>query len=439
MDIHIDGKTTKQRDSQSQDSLNLDSLATKQYKAWVDPQNDREKNYGFRSVLDEQSPECTDLGELKKIVQARQQGSTQKPFKSFVVLGIGGSSLGAETLIRGLCSVNHPVQFFFMDNGDPAWLADHLQHWNMETTLFYVVSKSGTTLETWSQFLTVMDHLKAQLPAQLPKDSNNWQKHFVFCSGPQKGALRSFANKEAIPCFTIPASIGGRFSVFTPAGLFPALFAGLNCEEILLGAKELLAWESLDTNPALEVAKIFFQEQARNTFVCFSYSSYFQSFGRWLSQLWAESLGKDGKGFTPYSAIGTTDQHSQMQLYMDGPKDKIFAFIHIKNHNVCLPVVSKKNEKKLEAVEVLQGHSVETLFGASFLANQKAISSQGIPNFTITLDRLDEKNMGALLYFWQWVTVYTAALLEVNPFDQPGVEKSKVLLREYLSNKKTRT
>ena len=397
----------------------------KQYETWI-----HSDFAGFRSVLEANSKEAPNLAEIKKLALAYSVSAKGKAIRNFVLLGIGGSSLGAETLVRALRADLSKPQFFFMDNNDPDFFADHLHFWNAEETLFFVVSKSGATPETIAQFLVCVDWLKSKLT------DNDWQKHIVVCTDPEKGELCKLLQTYPFASLPIPSSVGGRFCVFTAVGLFPAAFAELNLEKILSGARSLVqAWEkkSLSENPAYLLANILATNTAEFPIsVCLPYSSHLKAFSRWFSQIWAESLGKNKKGMTPYPALGTTDQHSQIQLYMDGPRDKIIGLVEIKEFKHSLQISSLKGTEALPTFSLLQNHSMADLFQAEFRATKTAFSENKIPNFTITLDRLSEENIGALLYFWEWVTVYAGAILDINPFDQPGVEKGKLLTKQFL-------
>ncbi len=389
---------------------------------------------GFRNILRAGSAEAPDLALLKKTAQEFQNGSSGKKIKNFVVLGTGGSSLGGEAILRALRSPLVNPQFFFLDNNDPAFFHSHLEYWNPEETLFYAVSKSGKTPETISQMLVAIEWMEKKL------SPGAWKKHFVLCTDPAKGDFRALAQKHSLRCLDVPSSVGGRFSVLTPVGLFPAAFAGLKVENFLEGAQSLVsAWEKipLEKNPCFQTAHALVSDASQRPItIHMPYSSQLQAFSRWFCQLWAESLGKEEKGLTPYPAIGTTDQHSQMQLYMEGPRDKNIAFVEIKNFAQALPLQIPSGCESLGAFQELKNKSMADLFSAEFHATRDAITKQEIPNFTISLETLNEKSLGALFYFWEWTTLYAGALLEINPFDQPGVEAAKILTKQYLAKGK---
>ena len=385
----------------------------------------KEGKLSFPNTVEEKTAEYTDINKIKEIVNLHQTGCTNKKIKHFVLLGTGGSSLGAETLMQALYSKYREPYFYFMNNNDPDFFSETLESLEAEITLFYVVSKSGETLETWSQFLVSIHWLSEHLPGE-----NVWKKHVVLCTERNNGSLRNFGKVNDLSCLEVPESVGGRFSVFTPCSLFPAAFAGLNVEDIVDGARDIVEkynHDILEDNIPLQLANSIYKNLKKNITVCFSYSSYLEAFGRWFEQLWGESLGKQGKGFSPFSAIGTTDQHSQLQLFLDGPKDKFMVFIHIESSENSLKINKVKDFK-----HILNGNTMWDLFQAEFQATKFVISEKGIPNFTISLKDKSEKSIGELLCFWFYITIYVAAFLEVDPFTQPEVEKGKALTKTYL-------
>jgi glucose-6-phosphate isomerase len=316
-----------------------------------------------------------------------------------------------------------------MDNNDPEWFRRTLSGLNPESTLVYVVSKSGKTPETISQFLVCLEWVKKKL-------GNEWKNHFVFCTDPEKGDLRALARRWDLPCLTVPSPVGGRFSVFTPVGLFPAAFAGLKLGQFLEGARSVLAWEKnpLEKNPCASLARALAHgEKERPITVLMPYSSQLGAFSRWFCQLWAESLGKDGQGLTPYPATGTTDQHSQMQLYMEGPRDKVIVLVHARKFPEPLRLSLPAGLDDLPSFLELKNRSMLELFEAEFQATRDALTEKGVPNCTIEIDEIDEYSLGALFFFWERATAIAGAVLGVNPFDQPGVEAAKILTKKYLA------
>lgn len=376
------------------------------------------------------SPMDETLSQAKESQALAEQILAQKRFKDVLFLGIGGSSLGPISLLQALqerCITG--LRFHFMENPDPFdWLGT-LQQLQPETTLVCVVTKSGTTFETLAQFLLALEWLGKQRA----------KTHVVALTDPAKGDLKAYATREGIPTLAIAPSIGGRFSVFSPVGLFPAALSGLSITNFLNGARQMRDYME-KTAPEKNAVFILGQELLRQSskrpiHVCMPYSTRLRSVASWFVQLWAESLGKDGKGFTPVAAVGATDQHSILQLLRDGPDDKITFFITVeKAHDPVripsLPFGSAANQ--LPAFKLLQGHTLEDLLRVEYRATSRVLSNQGRPNFTLQLESLDERSLGAMYFLFSILTAFTGSLLEVNPFDQPGVEEGKVYIRESL-------
>lgn len=383
---------------------------------------------GYRNMLKVGDASHPNLAAIESLARERKTGATGKAIRHFVLFGTGGSSLGPETLIRALRSAHEAPFFHFMDNNDPEWFSWLLRSLNPEETLVYVVSKSGKTPETLSQFLVCLEWMKKGV-------ANGWQKHFVLCTDPAKGDLRQLAQRWELACLDVPPPVGGRFSVLTPVGLFPAAFAGLSLSELLDGARSVanLAPGRWDANPCAQLAAALVRGlRERPITVLMPYSTRLQAYSRWFCQLWAESLGKGGRGFTPYPAIGTTDQHSQVQLYMEGPRDKVIVLLRLREQSESLPLSIPEGPAGLPSFEELRGKSMRDLFDAEFRATRDAFTQNGVANCTIEVDRLDAYSLGALFYFWEWTTGIAGALMGVNPFDQPGVEAAKILTKKYL-------
>ena len=384
-------------------------------------------NYaGFRKILDKNAAEYPNFSSIRAMVE-KKKSINGSAIKNFVVLGTGGSSLGTEAIIRALHPVGSKIKFFILENNDPDFFHQHIESWNAKETLFYVVSKSGGTPETISQFLVAAEWIKQELQGK-------WKEHFVFCTDPQKSELLDLSKKTNIDCLSVPSTVGGRFSVLTAVGLFPAAFAGLNIEKMIQGAQSLahkLEENTLDKNPSFQLAYRLTQMPQKIT-VSMPYSSLLYPFSRWFCQLWAESLGKNGKGLTPYPAIGTVDQHSQIQLYMEGPKDKVVSLIEVEKSKKALPLPSLLEASGLKSFGLLENKTMEKLLRAELYATRDALTEAGIPNFTIKIKEINEESLGALFYFWEITTVYAGALFNIDPFTQPGVEAGKLLTKKYL-------
>lgn len=364
-------------------------------------------------------------------------------FDTVVVLGIGGSALGATALrdalrpphwneIDGEARDYFP-RLYVLDNVDPSTIAPLLSRLDLGRTLFNVVSKSGTTAETMAQFLIVRERLRAEL------GDDGCRRHLMFTTDPHDGVLRRIAEQESIATLPVPPGVGGRFSVLSAVGLLPAALVGIDVDALLAGAAavdERCRTAALEQNPAALFATLEHLADATRgatTHVMMAYSDRLDGIADWFRQLWAESLGKrvrlDGRtvftGPTPIRALGVTDQHSQVQLYMEGPFDKTIAFLATRDHAVDLPIPAAYPE--IEQIAYLGGRTIGELFDAERVATTAALAGEGRMNMTIELPRVDAFAVGQLLMMLELATVYAGALYAVNPLDQPGVELGKRL------------
>ncbi len=321
----------------------------------------------------------------------------QKNFCQLVVIGIGGSSVGLKCLVNALLpSTQRKV--FVLESPEAKRVSAILDVCDPKKTLFNIISKSGETIETWAVWKMIETWLKEKL-------GKKWIEHVVVTTDPQKGKLRTFVKKEGLKSFEVPPDVGGRFSVLSPVGLFPAACVGVDSKALLHGAKRALEnVTSVRRNAALhwEASK-----KGKNISVMMPYTESLAGFGDWYAQLWAESLGKKGMGQTPVVGVGPMSQHSLLQLLCEGPKDKIVTFIRVE--------------------------SSDTLLLAEQEATAQSLTESGCPNITISLPKLDEENLGALLMTYQIQTAFCGQLMGINPYDQPGVERSKELTRKLLS------
>lgn len=365
-----------------------------------------------------------------------------------VIVGIGGSALGAYALdvaIRG----PHPLQIaakraanggareprprlVVLDNVDPGLIAAALERLNPKRTLLLVIAKSGSTAESLATFLIVREWLSDALGRRA-------REQIVAITDPHKGDLLAVAKEEKYPLFFVPPNVGGRFTVMTPVGLLPAALIGLDVGKLLRGAREATAvcWSTkLDENPALASAAIHHAldtKRKKSIEVVFAYSSYLWGAAFWYRQLWAESLGKAahrdgtpaGVGQTPVAALGVTDQHSQLQLYMEGPRDKMITFWAVEKPRAELRI--PRGFTKYEAFGYLGGKNLSSLFRAERIATEAALTQAGRPNCRWTLPRVDEYHLGAFLQMLEFQTAFAGELYNVNAFDQPGVELGKKL------------
>jgi len=363
-------------------------------------------------------------------------------FQNVVVLGIGGSALGATALRSALCPPgwnelpdeerDHFPRLFILDNVDPESVASLLDHIEPSTTLFNVVSKSGGTAETMSQFLIVRERLEREL-------GEGYRRHLIFTTDPERGVLRRLAEDEGIATLAIPQNVGGRFSVLSPVGLLPAALIGIPIAQLLEGAREMderCRTDDLVRNPAGLFAALQFladAEQSASIHVMMPYADALRDVADWFRQLWAESLGKregvDGEerfvGPTPVKALGATDQHSQLQLYMEGPFDKTVTFLSVAEPRRDVEIPSLYGD--VPELGYLGGHTLGELLAAERDATAAALARAGRMSMTIGLPRVDAASLGGLLHLLQIATVYAGALYGVNPLDQPGVELGKEL------------
>lgn len=365
------------------------------------------------------------------------------------VLGTGGSSLGAQALaqltgwrIPGSVQVGSPgkPRFHFFDNLDPKSFELALRTHNLKTVAVLVVSKSGGTGETILQLLCVLDAFhKAELDWNL-------SHHILAITMPDEGgqgkvqnALRNLCTRHDIPMLEHHPDIGGRFSVLSNVGLLPAALMGLDTSKIRTGAahvleKTLSARHARDAEPALGAAVqlALAEDQGRSLSVLLSYSDRLKSFGDWFIQLWAESLGKDQKGTTPLAALGPVMQHSQLQMFLDGPCDKFFTIImdQVAGSGPCVPA----NLAKDPLVGYLSGKKMGDLVDCQQRATAETLAKTGHPVRIIQLEKLDEEVMGALFMHFMIETTLTGFALGVDVFDQPAVESGKKLAKSYLAS-----
>ncbi len=358
----------------------------------------------------------------------------------FVVLGIGGSALGAIALQTAL---HHPYynqlpaerrgnrpRIYVLDNVDPDLVAGVLDLLDLKRTVFNVVTKSGSTGETMAQLGIVRDRLAKVVGGAAAE-------HVVATTDPSHGDLRRLAEREGYLTFDIPPTVGGRFSVLSPVGLLPAAVSGADVRELLAGAAEADGYcrsADLWANPAALNAAILYclYQRGKRITVMMPYSQRLRDVADWFRQLWAESLGKtktvDGQtihvGPTPVKALGVTDQHSQVQLYMDGPADKVFNFVGVERFAETVEI--PPSDLGLSSLDYLGGHTLNELINAERLATVLALTANRRPNCTFLLPEVNPFTVGQLLYLLEVQTALIGDLFGIDPFDQPGVEAGKV-------------
>lgn len=367
---------------------------------------------------------------------SKQILQTEGKYEHLLVLGIGGSSLGAQALIE---SINSPLwnrlskgkrkgflPVDFIDNLDPVIIRTVLSKLKLDKTLFLVVSKAGSTLETIVPMLIAREWV-----------GEDFYKNCIFITGNNQGVLSKLACKYSVQTFLIPENVGGRYSVFSPVGLVPARLCGVDINEVRRGiveADRLCKESDLKTNLAAQIAlcTFFSYTGGKNIFALMPYSTCMKRFVDWFVQLWAESLGKSKKGSTPIVAIGATDQHSQLQMFNEGPDDKLICFIKVNKHkrDLTIPDFSSEDPSFVSYAK----HKVGHILNIELEATKRALTESRKPNFTLTLPELDEYYIAQLMYIFEVATAIAGNLLGVNPFDQPGVELAKRYTKEVLKN-----
>ncbi|HIR08311.1 MAG TPA: glucose-6-phosphate isomerase [Candidatus Pullichristensenella stercoripullorum] len=363
----------------------------------------------------------------------------REEFDAFVVLGIGGSALGPAAVHQALRHLHYNElpkekrggpRLYIEDNIDPERMAALLDVIDLEKTCFNVITKSGGTAETMSQYLIVLDQLKKAV-------GDDYRRHIIVTTSKEKGYLTKIARQEGYETFYIPDGVGGRFSELCPVGLVAAAVTGVDIRGLVAGAKamdERCASDDAWKNPALFEAGLMYAAMGKgmNMSVMMPYADSLKLISDWYAQLWAESLGKnltlDGKpchvGQTPIKAVGVTDQHSQLQLYTEGPFDKVITFLKVEAFRAKTPIPHGCDD--VPTIAFLGGKSHNQLIEAERQGTEYAIYRSGHVSQTITLPSVNAETIGQLLYFLELVTAYTGALLNIDAFNQPGVEESKV-------------
>ena len=363
----------------------------------------------------------------------------REEFDAFVVLGIGGSALGPAAVHQALRHLHYNElpkekrggpRLYIEDNIDPERMAALLDVIDLEKTCFNVITKSGGTAETMSQYLIVLDQLKKAV-------GDDYRRHIIVTTSKEKGFLTKIARQEGYETFYIPDGVGGRFSELCPVGLVAAAVTGVDIHGLVAGAKamdERCASDDAWKNPALFEAGLMYAAMGKgmNMSVMMPYADSLKLISDWYAQLWAESLGKnltlDGKpchvGQTPIKAVGVTDQQSQLQLYTEGPFDKVITFLKVEAFRAETPIPHGCDD--VPTIAFLGGKSHNQLIEAERQGTEYAIYRSGHVSQTITLPSVNAETIGQLLYFLELVTAYTGALLNIDAFNQPGVEESKV-------------
>jgi len=362
----------------------------------------------------------------------------QKRFTHLLVLGIGGSALGTKAVSEGVGKEGDRkgLRLAVADNVDPDGFFPLLRSHPMKSTAVLAISKSGGTAETNAQLALAIEALKRA-------NGRKWKDHLVILTDPEKGSFRRLAELLGVASFPVPPNVGGRFSVLSPVGLLPLAATGVSIERLLSGARWMESTfrrRKGEKNPVLAASAVYSHyliDNPKPVHVWFTYGEGLARVAEWWQQLWGESLGKrkgtgDSVGQTPVRAVGVTDQHSQMQLYRDGPADKVFTFVK------WMAGREKGNVPSggfAPGMEVLGKRPLRDLFDAEFEGTIGALWEAGRPIVRMEVGKRDEAHLGAFLHFWEWVTAIAGECAGIDPFDQPGVEGGKIITRALMGEK----
>jgi glucose-6-phosphate isomerase len=381
--------------------------------------NDEIKNIGFYDLPEQDITEIINLS--KKIKQ-----------KYIVVIGIGGSSLGAEAVFQFISSRKKlNKEMIFLDTTDPITISNKLKKVDLTSSIFIAISKSGTTIESMAILKLIKSLVKLDL--------NN-----LIVITDKNSPLEKFAKQNKLRIFNIPKNVGGRYSVLSVVGLVPLAIAGIDIQALLNGAKNIKDEFFQNQKDSLIAKKAEFYSTSCSYFdqnCLFSYSEALRSFNNWYIQLWAESLGKKqlnsslNVGLTPIGLIGPTDQHSFLQLIIEGKRDKTITIIKVKDfqNNLKIPDISLEN---LENLDILNNLDFSELINLQADSTMEALIKMGFPVDLIEIEQIDEVAIGELIFYYELLTALTAKHLGINAYDQPGVELGKKILKQKLVERK---
>ncbi len=377
-----------------------------------------------------------DFPEVVEDIKATGKMIREK-FEAFVVLGIGGSALGSKALFTGLKHLRYNElenrggpKFYVLDNVDPDGLSALFDVIDPAKTCFHAISKSGNTVETATQFMLALAEVKKAV-------GDSFRDHFVVTTDKEKGNMKLIADENSFKTFVVPDGVGGRFSVLCPVGLLSAAVLDINIDDLLAGAGDMdkqCSNPTLEQNPAYMYALTHYVafKNGVNISVMMPYADGLLNSAEWYAQLWAESLGKryknDGSdtfcGQTPVRALGVTDQHSQVQLYTEGPFDKIITIIEVDKFNKTYVIPEAPIDVK--DAKYLAGQTFNKLISSEMKATEYAIKTAGKMNMRITISEMNAYNLGALFSLLEMATAASGELFDIDAFDQPGVEMGKI-------------
>lgn len=354
--------------------------------------------------------------------------SIDKKYNTIAVIGIGGSSLGIKAIERLLRpGTPNAKKIVYLENSDPISVNQMISQIDRPRTLFIVISKSGGTVETLSIFKRVIIAFDLVV-----KNSDQ-----IMVISDEGSVLSRFADENGLRRFVIPSNVGGRFSILSAVGVVPLTLAGFDTRSVLKGAESFLErfWNRQEEHLLQKAAYYVTHAERYPMNVLFAYSDTFEEFGKWTVQLWGESLGKRNRrgervGLTPIALIGSVDQHSFLQLIVQGPLNKTVTFMHIAESEESL-MIPELSLHYLEKSDFVNGHSFNELINAQCMATMKSVIESDVSVDEIEWKKIDEYSVGEMIIYYELLTSVSGALLEINTYDQPGVELGKQILEGY--------
>ena len=377
----------------------------------------KSNSYGFINDLYE-----------KKIEYVYSFSDKLKNNENIIFLGTGGSSLGGKTLVSIKTNFflnKKKPQIFFLENVDQVSISGLLDQLNMEKTSVVVISKSGETIETLAQFFFIK---------KIISKTHNYKKRIYVITENKQSTLKKIQEEEDYLFIEHNKNIGGRYSVFSVVGLLPAAVSSFNIKKFVEGGKKFLKFieneNNFDSFFFSSLAMILLQKKGVNISVIMPYVDNLNNLSFWYKQLWAESIGKKRMGTTPVNSLGTVDQHSQLQLFLDGPRDKFYTIIGRKKTNKQTMLDCSFGDKN--KIEVLHKKSLEILLRAEMDATIQTLQNKKLPVRFFELESINEESVGSLMMYFFVETIFSCYLVNVNPFDQPAVEEGKILTKKKL-------